>query len=197
MYIIPLKGQAKVSSHMARNVGGAYHQGIDLVTGGDQTVIAAAEGKVSSADFDPDGYGHYLIIRHPNDEYTLYGHMAGPPLVSPPSKVRQGQEIGIMGRSGNASGVHVHFEIVKPPNPGNFWSSEPRWLYKKNPFLEIQQFQTEGFGGAAAQQVQFERWIKAIVDGPARPKSREAVIEAMTNSGVLPSPMGAPITPTA
>jgi murein DD-endopeptidase MepM/ murein hydrolase activator NlpD len=188
MYIIPIGIESiRISSHMARTSNGSYHQGLDLVSFSEiaPNVIAAEAGVVSQVDFDADGYGNFAVVQHANDEYTLYGHMAEPAVVSAGANVSQGQLIGAMGSTGNSSGRHLHFEIVVPPKPNDFWSSVPRWQFKKNPFLEVPAFSAASFGGQAEQAHQARRWIDAIVAGPASGLSRSTVIDKMVGSKTL------------
>jgi murein DD-endopeptidase MepM/ murein hydrolase activator NlpD len=62
------------------------------------------------------GYGNYIVIKHDNGTQTLYGHLSKN-LVGVGEVVTQGQVIGQMGRTGKATGVHVHFEIRGAANP--------------------------------------------------------------------------------
>ncbi len=75
-------------------------------------LVAAADGVVITSKNSGwnGGYGNYMIIQHENNTTTIYGHMqhAGLPVGT---RVAQGQVIGQIGRSGNATGVHVHFEV--------------------------------------------------------------------------------------
>ena len=61
---------------------------------------------------DGDGYGNYVKIRHSDGSYTLYAHLAKDSItVKADDVVEQGQVIGKMGRSGDASETKLHFEI--------------------------------------------------------------------------------------
>ena len=56
------------------------------------------------------GYGNYVVIQHGNGSQTLYSH-ASSVIVSVGQHVEQGQVVGYVGRTGKATGPHVHFEI--------------------------------------------------------------------------------------
>lgn len=88
------------------------HTGIDIaVMGGTGTpILASASGVVTKAVNSNVGYGRHIIIDHGNGYTTLYAHNSAL-YVSVGDRVGQGQVIAAMGRTGNATGVHVHFEV--------------------------------------------------------------------------------------
>ena len=100
-----------------------FHRGDDLVGISDKTEIkAAADGIVVEHWPAPDGYykghpvyGGYIVIQHDNGTYTVYAHMSHT-CIRTGEKVKQGQKIGIIGDTGVATGVHLHFEIVITPH---------------------------------------------------------------------------------
>lgn len=86
-------------------------------------IVAAAAGEVIHAGDVNDGYGEYIIIKHSNGYYTLYGHMVtGSLKVKEGDKVNSGQEIGTMGTTGNSTGNHLHFEVRT--GGSTFWNSK-------------------------------------------------------------------------
>lgn len=90
-----------------------YHPAIDIVNSSGPAVVAGDSGRVEIAGWpDRTGYGNRVIIDHGNGFTTLYAHLAKV-LVSPGDYVGKGQTIGIMGTTGRATGIHVHFEIRK------------------------------------------------------------------------------------
>ena len=188
MYIIPVNGPVVVTSYLARS-DGEYHQGLDI--GSRQkspAIIAADTGIVRTISYDPTGYGNYAILRHDNGEYTLYGHMSEEPSVSRGQNLRQGDVIGAMGETGNARGRHVHFEILVPPAPDDFWA-KPRWKYRKNPFLEVDAFKADSFGGQEAQKTQKVRWITAIAE-MTKLTTQEVEEELIRTGALVPSTPG-------
>lgn len=88
------------------------HTGIDIaVRGGTGTpILAAADGVVTKVVNSNVGYGRHIYIDHGNGYQTLYAHNSAN-YVSVGERVSQGQVIAAMGRTGNATGVHVHFEV--------------------------------------------------------------------------------------
>ena len=88
-------------------------------------VIAAADGVVvpdnsvvNTAGNWNDGYGTFILLQHPfgNEVFTRYAHLEQT-LVGIGDYVKQGQEIGIMGNTGNASVCSLSFGVVGAQNP--------------------------------------------------------------------------------
>lgn len=101
------------------------HPGIDLAAAGGTPIMAAGSGKVIKADPNSDGsgYGNYVVIDHGNGLQTLYGHMQSAPAVRVGDTVQKGQEIGVVGSTGQSTGNHLHFEVNKNgqhQNPRDF-----------------------------------------------------------------------------
>ncbi|MDD6800621.1 MAG: peptidoglycan DD-metalloendopeptidase family protein [Firmicutes bacterium] len=88
--------------------GGSYHYGIDLAGRRGDPVYAADGGTVKFAG-KYSSYGLLVIIDHGN-KLSYYGHL-DKILVKAGDKVYQGQPVGLMGDTGVATGVHLHFEI--------------------------------------------------------------------------------------
>lgn len=93
-----------------------FHNGIDLV--GSSEIIAASSGRVVETRNTITGYsetysmGNYVIIYHGDNIFTVYCHMRyGSVCVSVGDEVSKGDVIGIMGETGHATGVHLHFGV--------------------------------------------------------------------------------------
>ncbi len=91
--------------------GGRAHEGIDI--GGGATsgapVRAAADGVVAAAGWS-GGYGLTVVVRHPDGLRTIYAHLSSTS-VTRGRPVERGRMLGRMGATGNARGVHLHFEV--------------------------------------------------------------------------------------
>lgn len=89
---------------------GSLHTGIDI--GGDTGTpyTAAASGTIVAAGWG-GGYGNMILIDHGNGVKTRYGHSSRL-LVSVGQHVSKGQTIGLVGSTGNATGSHLHFEVI-------------------------------------------------------------------------------------
>lgn len=89
---------------------GKLHKGVDLVSG-NRAILASDNGKVVYAGYRND-YGNCIIIDHNNGYRTLYGHMSKLN-VSVGKIVEKGENIGVMGSTGDSTGTHLHFEILR------------------------------------------------------------------------------------
>lgn len=88
------------------------HKGIDIARPSDRTIKAADNGTVVSAGNDGGGYGNKIVIDHNNGFRTVYAHLDSIS-VSVGQTVSKGSKIGIMGSTGDSTGVHLHFEVYK------------------------------------------------------------------------------------
>jgi murein DD-endopeptidase MepM/ murein hydrolase activator NlpD len=89
--------------------GGRHHDGIDIDGELGQQIRAAAAGRVLEAGKD-GRYGSAVLIDHGDGLATFYAH-ASKLLVQTGDRVEQGEAIALVGRSGNARGTHLHFEV--------------------------------------------------------------------------------------
>ena len=99
----------------------AYHEGIDVMAEQGVTIRAAAGGVVVYSDFHPQ-YGNMVEIDHGNDLVSRYAH-ASKRLVKVGDVILRGAKIGEVGRTGRATGTHLHFEVRQrgaPVNPTQF-----------------------------------------------------------------------------
>jgi murein DD-endopeptidase MepM/ murein hydrolase activator NlpD len=87
------------------------HRGVDLAVPVGTPVAAMKDGRVEFAG-EMRGYGTVVILRHGASVRSIYGHLSQL-LVKQGEEVKGGQIIAHSGQSGNASGPHLHFEIVR------------------------------------------------------------------------------------
>lgn len=101
--------------------GNEFHTGIDFGDAPGTPLIATASGRVFKANEDPtQGYGNHVRIHHGFGITTLYAHCQSL-AVSQGQFVKKGQIIGYLGKTGRATGHHIHYEIAY----GNEPSSNP------------------------------------------------------------------------
>lgn len=92
------------------------HMGVDLGGKRGYRIYAAHDGVVVYAGNDFTGYGNMILLEYDSHWATLYAHLNGF-RVSMGQRVLSGQTIGTMGRTGRATGVHLHFELLKKKQP--------------------------------------------------------------------------------
>lgn len=90
--------------------GSDFHLGNDLAAMEGTAVLAAADGVVRCAGVH-NSYGNYIRILHANGDETLYAHLQYL-FVHTGQRVSAGSCLGTVGETGNATGPHLHFEIL-------------------------------------------------------------------------------------
>lgn len=88
------------------------HKALDLARAIGTPIKAADNGYVVVAGWSNVGYGNYIVIDHGNGLQTLYGHLSRI-FVKAGDVVTRGAVIGNMGSTGNSTGPHLHFEVIK------------------------------------------------------------------------------------
>jgi murein DD-endopeptidase MepM/ murein hydrolase activator NlpD len=96
-----------------------YFNAVDLANKCGTPIYAAAAGTVQRAVFNGSwnfGMGNYITILHTDGISSYYGHLMSL-FVKPGDKVNVGDRIGLMGKTGDATGCHVHFQVMGGKNP--------------------------------------------------------------------------------
>jgi murein DD-endopeptidase MepM/ murein hydrolase activator NlpD len=117
--VIPSRGEGRfawptVGGYISSTVGyrwGKMHKGIDIARPSNRTIKAADNGVVKFASWG-GAMGNKVIIDHGNGFTTVYAHLASIG-VQVGQTVSTGDTLGIMGATGDATGVHLHFEVYK------------------------------------------------------------------------------------
>ncbi|MFJ9034575.1 peptidoglycan DD-metalloendopeptidase family protein [Streptomyces sp. NPDC102274] len=94
-----------------------YHTGVDFTAASGTPVKAVTDGTVVTAGWG-GSYGNQVVIQHSDGMYSQYGHLSSLD-VSEGQSVSAGQQIGLSGATGNATGPHLHFEIRTGPDYGS------------------------------------------------------------------------------
>ena len=103
------------------------HTGIDIAAPEGEAVLAAAGGTVVESGYDVER-GNYVVIDHGDGLSTLYGQCRDF-TVEEGDTVRAGEMIGAVGKTGMATGAHLHFEVRQdgePQNPVAYFDSDVR-----------------------------------------------------------------------
>ncbi|MGH2952864.1 MAG: M23 family metallopeptidase [Solirubrobacterales bacterium] len=105
--------------------GGRVHEGQDVVAACGTPLVATRGGRVQARGYSDALYGHWVLIdgRATGTDY-FYSHLRGPALPADGARVRTGEGIGAVGKSGNARGefCQLHFELW----PRGYRSGAPR-----------------------------------------------------------------------
>jgi murein DD-endopeptidase MepM/ murein hydrolase activator NlpD len=100
---------ATVTSVFGVARGGSRHEGLDLSAPKGTRVRATADGVVSFAGRSGD-FGRLVVIDHGDGYQTRYAHLKNIE-VKEGKRVMRGTTIGTIGKSGNATGYHLHYEV--------------------------------------------------------------------------------------
>ncbi len=106
-FITPLAGYKLGSPYGMRN--GRMHFGVDLLAPSGTDILAADTGTVVFTGYR-NSYGLLVVVDHGNGFSTYYAHCSAVS-VNVGDNVQKGMKIADVGRTGNATGTHVHFEI--------------------------------------------------------------------------------------
>ena len=130
----------------APRTGSRKHRGVDLAAELESPVRAIRSGRVREAKFHP-GLGWFVELEHQGGLRSLYAHLHDV-RVTPGMRVRQGDLVGTVGKTGNARHAwitpHLHLEVLKDETP-----IDPHTLGLK--FAQVQPVQagaaSDGRGG--------------------------------------------------
>lgn len=98
---------------------GKWHNGIDIGALIGTPVLAADDGEVVAVGNQDlycyrGAYGKFIVIKHNNNLATLYAHLSLQ-IVKNGAIVKRGQVIGYSGKTGYATGPHLHFTVFAGP----------------------------------------------------------------------------------
>lgn len=118
------------------------HTGVDFAAPHGTRVLAAADGVVLASG-PRGGYGNAVEIRHGGSVTTLYAHLSGfASGVRTGARVRQGEPIGYVGKTGYATGPHLHYEfkiagVHQDPMRVALPKAEPVSAHLRTQFLQV------------------------------------------------------------
>ena len=134
IYLFPVPNSSEITQEYS-----AEHKAIDIAASSGSPVYAAEDGTVSyvqiwDGSYDTTGmmsYGHMVEVRHADGNTTLYAHLSEIN-VQQGEKVVRGQRIGRVGSTGNATGPHLHFEVITSEgkvDPADYlWTMPGEWI---------------------------------------------------------------------
>lgn len=119
--VTPVSGTITSRFGNRESIRSNEHSGLDIAAPKGTAIKAAASGTVIFAGYS-GGYGNVVKISHGNGIQTYYAHCSKL-YVSTGDKVSAGDKIAAVGSTGNSTGNHLHFEVVKNGvslNPQNY-----------------------------------------------------------------------------
>lgn len=102
-----------------------FHTGMDIAAEEGRNILAALPGEVVEVG-ESEIYGHYIILQHATNLRTFYAHCSEI-LAKPQMAIKQGECIAKVGKTGVATGPHLHFSVIVE---GKF--TDPSWILEKN-----------------------------------------------------------------
>ena len=122
------------------------HSGVDLAAPTDRAVRASEAGVVAHIGNERRGYGKYVVIRHPDGLTSYYAHLSKiAPKLRVGMHIERAQRVGAVGRTGTATGPHLHFEVRRDDRP-----VDPLALIRKASVQALQGDQLVAFQRVAA-----------------------------------------------
>jgi murein DD-endopeptidase MepM/ murein hydrolase activator NlpD len=124
--IKPVDGTISAGFGWRVNPWPEFHQGLDLAADYGTPVHAAADGVVGTAGWD-GGFGIKVDVNHQNGYHTWYAHLSRV-AVTPGQRVRKGDVIAYVGATGEATGPHLHYQVMlggTPIDPAPFLNGVP------------------------------------------------------------------------
>lgn len=115
--VFPIQGEHDYGSATSRfgNARGRPHRGQDVFAECGTPLVAAVGGTVRYAGYQSSA-GNYVVIQGADPDWDyVYMHMSQRPLVRTGQTVQTGEQVGMVGESGNAQGCHLHFELWSAP----------------------------------------------------------------------------------
>jgi murein DD-endopeptidase MepM/ murein hydrolase activator NlpD len=116
-HFFPVRGRHNYGESGARfgaGRAGHSHQGQDVLSPCGTKLVAAQGGTVVYSGFQ-SAAGNYVVIHGVDGQDNSYMHLAQPSPFSEGDRVFTGQQIGVVGDTGDATACHLHFEIWTPP----------------------------------------------------------------------------------
>jgi hypothetical protein len=119
-HVFPLRGVFSYGGPDARfgaKRDGHIHQGQDLLAAEGTPVVAPRSGTIEYVGYQAGGAGYYVVLDGDGEDldYAFMHLQQGSTLVVKGQPVDQGQRLGSVGRTGDAQGDHLHFEVWQGP----------------------------------------------------------------------------------
>ena len=114
-HVFPLRASHTYGDGFGAGRSGHTHQGQDVMAACGSKLVAARGGVVKASKFEGSA-GNYIVIDAANDDIDYaYMHLKEPSPLKEGDKVYTGQQIGVVGQTGDATACHLHFEEWSAP----------------------------------------------------------------------------------
>ncbi len=179
---LPITGPFQVTATFGQK--GAYwakgHQGIDLVAE-DRNVYATCDGVVRVVAYDAGGWGQYVSVGEENGRRHIFCHLVqGSVKVKTGDRVNRTTVLGTMGRSGNVTGTHLHYQLQQgetvldptkwlgiPNRVGSYHSAD--YQLKEGKALFQDEKLIPNWAKEAVKEAAEKGWMKGDSEGNFRP----------------------------
>ncbi len=115
-FMLPVNSR-HITSGFGKTKTGDHHKGVDIKAPKGTPVYASADGEIAFVTSEPK-WGHRVMIKHESSYKSLYAHMDSF-TVARGQSIKAGEIIGYVGSTGQSTGPHLHFEILKNGTPIN------------------------------------------------------------------------------
>ena len=137
-----------------------YHYGIDIALPSGNDVVSSFAGKIRVVDYEPGGYGNYVVVRHDNGLETVYAHLSAV-TCKVNDRIKAGDKLGLSGNTGRSTGPHLHFEtryIGNAFNPSSLINFDSKQVYAHN--YTLTKRKNFGYQQHKANTVQLAKYYK-------------------------------------
>ncbi|MEW6774450.1 MAG: peptidoglycan DD-metalloendopeptidase family protein [Bacteroidota bacterium] len=122
------------------------HRAMDIAAQVGKKIHSYASGTVVIVGTEKDksgklkGWGNYIVIKHNEGFYSLYAHLDKLPNLKLGQKVQNDEIIGNVGKTGSATGPHLHIEIGKAKNLSEFLSNKQETRLNPEKIGDLEKF---------------------------------------------------------
>ncbi len=110
-YVFPVSGAHTFGQGFGAARAGHSHMGQDIMAPCGTPLVAVSRSIVIYRKFQGLA-GNYLVLKDKRSKQSyFYAHLAAPAIVLPRQKVLPGQQVGVVGDTGDATACHLHFEL--------------------------------------------------------------------------------------
>lgn len=164
-----------------------FHHGIDLIDANGNNsadIVAFADGVVTALVNKGEQYGTgcYVRLAHDNGLQTMYYHLkSGSIVVNVGDHVKEGQKLGVIGTTGQSTGIHLHFQIDKGSSASSI--NPYPYLFEGKEFMPKA---VDPFPGVSDEELAKRVWANEFGVGEARKVAlgiRWGAVQALVDKG--------------